>query len=448
MKTNRIKQLFCILFFLLCLVPLAVFLIAGPAEAGANERLPAKPRLMSGGAPNWDVLSDAADYYAGRFGLRQELITANAAVQAAVLRESAAGDVLLGTDGWLYYAETLPDYTGSSPMTERQLWCAAHNLALMREYAADFDVQLLFVCAPNKNTIYPQHMPARYARSSAPSDLDRLEAELTRQSVDFCDVRQTLAGTAQETYYHTDSHWNGYGSALAHDAILRALGRDASLADEAFTAQPHSGDLYQMLYPASSRTEDALSLARERHFEYEGDIRGADDQLIHTFCPAEGALLMFRDSFGNALYADLAEDFGEALFSRAMPYDFSLLLRVLPDVIIVELAERNLSWLCTRPPLLPAPERMPESVQTPELSGAAAQVTRQDSDWEGLVRYDGTFSGVCPDDDSPVLALLNGVCYEACPTDTGFRLIAPDAAQLTVQFRVDGTLYSVPCTFS
>ena len=103
MKTNRIKQLFCILFFLLCLVPLAVFLIAGPAEAGANERLPAKPRLMSGGAPNWDVLSDAADYYAGRFGLRQELITANAAVQAAVDACTAelgdSGRVLLRKSG-------------------------------------------------------------------------------------------------------------------------------------------------------------------------------------------------------------------------------------------------------------------------------------------------------------------------------------------------------------
>ena len=132
MKQNRLKQFLCLLFFLLCLAPLAIFLLAGPSSAGANERLAAKPRLYTGTSVNWDVLSDAADYFAGRFGLRQELITADAAVRAAVFHESAADDVLLGTDGWLYYADTLGDFTGSSAMTERQLWCAARNLALMQ----------------------------------------------------------------------------------------------------------------------------------------------------------------------------------------------------------------------------------------------------------------------------------------------------------------------------
>lgn len=85
MKQNRLKQFLCLLFFLLCLAPLAIFLLAGPSSAGANERLAAKPRLYIGTSVNWDVLSDAADYFAGRFGLRQELITADAAVRAASL---------------------------------------------------------------------------------------------------------------------------------------------------------------------------------------------------------------------------------------------------------------------------------------------------------------------------------------------------------------------------
>lgn len=130
-----IKQIFCILLLLLCLLPLAVFVIAGPSASGANERLAAKPRLTAGGRLNFDVLSDMADYFDGHFGLRQELITANAAADAAIFRESATPEVLLGTDGWLYYADTLADYTGADPMTERQLWCAARNLALLQEYA-------------------------------------------------------------------------------------------------------------------------------------------------------------------------------------------------------------------------------------------------------------------------------------------------------------------------
>lgn len=357
MKQNRLKQFLCLLFFLLCLVPLAIFLLAGPSSAGANERLAAKPRLYAGTSVSWDVLSDAADYFAGRFGLRQELITADAAVRAAVFHESAADDVLLGTDGWLYYADTLGDFTGSSAMTERQLWCAARNLALMQEYAASRGAQLLFVCAPNKNTVYPEFMPARYVRSTSERNLDRLLASLREQGVPFCDVRDVLRNANSLTYYRTDSHWNGYGSALAHDQILSALGRDSALASEAFTMQPHRGDLFEMLYPASSRTEDGPALAHARSFSYADDFHAADDQHIRTSSAASSTLLMFRDSFGNALHADLAEDFGVALFSRAMPYDLSLMDDVQPDTLIVELVARNLCWLCTRPPLLPAPVR-------------------------------------------------------------------------------------------
>ena len=430
MKQNHLKQLICLLFFLLCLTPLAVFLLAGPSSAGANERLAAKPRLYTGASVNWDVLSDAADYFAGRFGLRQELITADGAVQAAVFHESAADDVLLGSDGWLYYADTLGDFTGSSAMTERQLWCAARNLALMQEYAAARGAQLLFVCAPNKNTVYPEFMPARDARSTTEGNLDRLLTALREAGVPFCDVRDALRDADALTYYRTDSHWNGYGSALAHDQILAALRRSETLADEAFTMQPHRGDLYEMLYPASTRTEDGLSIARARSFSYLGDFHAVDDQRIRTSSAASGALLMFRDSFGNALHADLAENFGEALFSRAMPYDLSLMDEVQPDTLIVELVERNLSWLCARPPLLPAPVR--EQTFDGAADYGSLAVTRSSAPWDNLSCYTGTFSTFTPDADAPVYVLADGACYEACPTENGFQLLIPPCESLTV----------------
>ena len=255
---KTIKQIICILLLLMCLLPLAVFVIAGPSASGANERLAAKPRLTAGGRLNFDVLSDTADYFDGHFGLRQELITANAAADAAIFRESATPEVLLGTDGWLYYADTLADYTGADPMTERQLWCAARNLALMQEYAQSQGADFLFVCAPNKNTLYPAHMPVRYVRAGESSDLDRLEALLDAQGVAFCDVRQTLLGAGEAAYYRTDSHWNGYGSALACDVILSALGRDSALAEEDFSPNRTAATCIRCsIRPPKSRSRDS-----------------------------------------------------------------------------------------------------------------------------------------------------------------------------------------------
>lgn len=432
---NSFKQIFCILLLLVCLLPLAVFVTTGPSAPGANERLAAKPRLTAGGRLNFDILSDTVDYFAGHFGLRQALITANAAADAAIFRESATPEVLLGTDGWLYYADTLADYTGAAPMTARQLWCAAQNLALMQEYAQTQGAAFLFVCAPNKNTVYPAQMPARYTRAEGPSDLDRLDTLLNAQDVAFCDVRQTLLDAQGLTYYRTDSHWNGYGSALACYAILAALGREFSLAGEPFTLQPHTGDLYQMLYPASGKQEQGLSLARAREFQYVGTVRGADDQLIRTQSDGSGALLAFRDSFGNALHADLAEAFQTAVFSRAMPYDLSLMQDARPNAVLVELVERNLRWLASRPPLLPAPEREAPEAQP---GNQTVSVRQSASSYDGLLVYTGTFDGLTPDEDSPVYAVLDGVCYEACPTAEGFQLLAPAGSELSLLVRTSG----------
>ena len=428
----------------MCLLPLAVFVIAGPSDPGANERLAAKPRLTTGGSLNFDVLSDTADYFDSHFGLRQALITANAAADAAVFGESATSEVLLGTDGWLYYADTLADYTGAEPMTARQLWCAARNLALMQEYVQAQGTDFLFVCAPNKNTLYPAHMPARYVRADDPSDLDRLEALLDAQGVAFCDVRSALLGAQEPAYYRTDSHWNGYGSALACDAILSALGRESSLGEEIFSLQPHTGDLYQMLYPASKKQELGLSLARQRKFQYVGTVRGADDQLIRTQSGGSGTLLAFRDSFGNALHADLAEAFASATFSRSMPYDLSLMQDAQPDTVLVQLVERNLRWLSSRPPLLPAPEREAPEAQPGELT---ASVRQSASSYDGLLVYTGTLDGLAPDEDSPVYAVLDGVCYEACPTETGFQLLAPAGSSLSLLIRTNGAFQRLHTTF-
>ena len=190
MKKQKQGRLLCALCLALLLIPLAGMLLAGPSDAVSNERLAAKPRLMRAGKLNPDFLSETADYFAGHFYLRPALITANRTVQAAVFRESASEDVVLGDGGWLFYADTLEDFQGTNPMTGRALFCAARNLALLQEFCAQQGTSFLFVCAPNKNTIYPEYMPGQYRKTEQVSDLDRLEQALTQQGVSFCDLRE------------------------------------------------------------------------------------------------------------------------------------------------------------------------------------------------------------------------------------------------------------------
>ncbi|MBQ5748967.1 MAG: hypothetical protein IIV87_02300, partial [Oscillospiraceae bacterium] len=409
MKEKHTKNckyfMFCTLFFAVCIVPLAAMMVFGASKPASNETLAAPPKIVRGGTLNKDVLSDTAAYFADRFAFRQELITANSALHMGVLGESPVKNVLAGKDGWLFYADTLADYTGESAMTEREIFCAARSLYLVQEYAASQGADFVFTAAPNKNSLFFEKMPNNYIKSTEKSNVQRIYEELDEQNVTYCDLHTALMGK-ENTYRKTDSHWNGYGSAIAHDALMQTLARPERLADEEFTEKAFEGDLAEMLYPSSDEQEMSLALARERTFAYASPIRAADDMLIETSCETgSGSLLMFRDSFGNVWHEDLAECFASARFSRAMPYDLTMLDDA--DTLVIELVERNLPQLAQKAPVMPAPVRAWTAEGTADDAQVSIKIT-EDTAMDALVRYTGTLTWAGMDDDSPICAEIGG----------------------------------------
>ena len=288
--------------------------------------------------------------------------------------------------------------------------------------------------APNKNSLYPDAMPDRYPRSDTPGNWRRLQVQLEAQGVAYVDLTETLT-REEPVYYRTDSHWNDYGAALAHDAILEALGETGAAAQEPFTTGTHLGDLNAMLYPTGTETETCPVLDRDRTFTYTAPFRSPEDMTIRTESEgALGSLLMYRDSFGNNLYAPLAESFSNACFSRSMPLQLELLEETQPDLLLFELVERNLSWLCTQPPVLAAPSCEPVEG---EPAGASVALTVREAN--GLTCYSGSLEAL--DWDSPVYLSLDGTYYEATPAGTGdnpFTLYGPKADVVRVYYRSGG----------
>lgn len=350
---------FTALILLLCLIPsLGMLAPAEEGAAGGNQAISSAPSPRDAGG-NWnpDYLSQLQDYGADHFFLRQDMITAWSALNARMLRSPITKDVVLGTDGWLYFADTLPDYAGLDPMTDRELFSAARNLALISEYCADRGAEFLFTVAPNKNSLYPEHMSGLTA-SPEPHDAERLAKELARQGVGYLDLFALFRGREETLYFQTDSHWNSQGAALAADALSGALGRSSRYFDGPFTPEEvHKGDLYDMLYPAGEGLETDQVYGGGLSFEYDAPIRSAENLTIMTHGSGEGSLLMFRDSFGNLLYPYMADSFDAALFSRSMPYRLELVSQREADYVVAELVERNLRYLIQNVPVMPAPNR-------------------------------------------------------------------------------------------
>ena len=399
----------------------------------------AKPSLTTrGGAFNGSVLSDLADYIGDRFFLRQEAVTAWAKLNATLLKSSVTEDVILGADGWLYFTPTLADFTRSDPMDERELWCAARVLYLLQEYAEGRGGSFVFTVAPNKNSLYKSAMP-EYPVSDGPSNAEALSAYLEHMGVHYLDLFEVFSAEDEILYFPTDSHWNGRGAALAADAILGALGHEGSWSSGPFSDAVHTGDLYEMLYPAGKDTDPDHAFAPG--FTFAANTSNPDNIRISADGPGDGALLMYRDSFGRNLYPYLAESFARAQFSRKTDYDPTAMED--GGALVIELVERNLRYLNRYAPSLPAPERDPGPIEG--ASGRGEIPVQVSEGTEGFALISGTFGGVFPDDDSPVYVSAGGTVREAVPLPDGFSALVPgtDVTGISIVFRSSGELVSL-----
>ena len=353
---KRTSVVFIALFLIISLVPSLGITVWGSSQAAANEILSPVPKVTdSGGNFNTDYLNQLSDRFADTFALRQEFISIWSAFNAKLLSTSVEPQVTLGKDSWLFYTSTLDDYTGQL-LSDREIFMAANNLALMQEYAESCGARFVFTIAPNKNSVYPQYMPSSIEHGGKSSS-SLLTQQLDSLSVNYADMFEAF-NRDEVLYFITDSHWNSRGAALAADTLMERLGRESSYFNADFIGfTEHKGDLYEMLYPAGKFTEADPIYPYKLDYSCLNDPNGGNAISIETASNGKGKLICWRDSFGISLYPYLAENFEAVMFSRSTTYDLCQIPANEYDYVIIELVERNIEWLIAKAPVLPAPAR-------------------------------------------------------------------------------------------
>lgn len=342
---KALLALFCAAFF-----AFSAFFSLGmllPGASVAEEGASSPPPLVENGKISEDFGDRFENWFSKSFAYRSRVVSAFSALRENVF-ETGNDQVTVGRDGFLFFNESLDDYTGEAAMTDGEIAAAARSLHAMAVYCAAHDAQLLFVCAPSKATVYGEMLPARIDRAET-SDLDRLYAELDRLGVVYADVRGALAEAKGDAliYHKRDSHWNGRGAAAAFGAVMSALGRDVPDFGEFRAEHTFEGDLDRLLYPGEVRYDDNEVQDMTDRYIFTSAYSTPMDMTISSRSAGEGRLLIFRDSFANALIPYLATSFAEVRFERANPYRLDLLGGVgsgafAADTVIVEIAERNL----------------------------------------------------------------------------------------------------------
>lgn len=423
MKNSMTSALFVGVMMALCLILSVTTLVFGPSQSAANEQLSEKPAVKNqDGSLNTDYLSQLQSYVNDRFYLRQKLISMDRQL-SRLLGVSGEDSVILGKDGWLFFEKTLADYTDTDPLSNRELFSAASNVALMEEYCNKNGKAFTFVITPNKNSLYGQYMPD-YGVKATGSNAARLHSLLSQMEVGYVDLFAAFKNQPEQLYFAHDSHWNSKGAALGADLINQALGVESAYFTGDFSYKvAHEGDLYSMVYPGVQDTELDGLYGGTLNYTFKGPSTQPDAIVLQTEGSGSGKLLCYRDSFGILLFPYLADSYGSAKFSRLVNYD----LTENADYVAIELVERNIVYLIQNVPVMEAPVRELDVI-LPVSGTAKAEVDEKARSPKDHSLLRGTLPEK-PDADSLVYVLCDGVAYEAfCLENDGFAAHIPGEA--------------------
>lgn len=455
------KLIYCILFFAICLCPSLGMLVTKQETSSENRQLSEFPSPKTEeGKINVEWLSQAGDYFQEHFAFRNELVTGNALLHGRLLETSTADGVIQGKNGWLYYKDSLDDYLGQDLLSDRSLFNIAHMLSMTQQALEEKGVNFLFTIAPNKNSLYGDNMPYYdKLKVSGQTNRENLEDWLKTEKVAYADLYQALMEEDEVLYHARDSHWNNKGAALAADVLMDALGKDHdSYEGESYTVRrDYTGDLDTMLYPLASTADDEIYYDKETTYATVEEIQSNFDPRITTVKPVkEGSLVMYRDSFGNALLPYMADAYANAYFSRGIPYQLMDVETHSADTVIIERAERFLPEMSQFPPVLTAKEI--SLTENEELQGSDGAVDVKIKPQGMTAQLSGRIKEGLLDTDSRIYLKVNGSVYEAFPMDVkveenlddnGFclylpsELVAADGNDVEILIEKDNKIYNI-----
>jgi alginate O-acetyltransferase complex protein AlgJ len=247
--------------------------------------------------------------------------------------------VIAGKDGWLFYNSCrfddggMDEYSGLLPWSREMLQNAVSNLKNMSKWCEQHHVIFIPLICPNKQSIYPEMLPAVYKKygkncfdqlcDAAPSLINLREVLLRQKN----QINSPL-------YYKTDSHWSELGAFLAVSEVSRILNKENA---QVPVLGPSDISITQTNVLTRTDLLDMLVLnGQEQEKEVKIHFNNPNTHKLHK-------VFVIHDSFYSAMIPSLHQLF-DSIQER---HSFSGLpgakevLDARPDVFIFEVVERS-----------------------------------------------------------------------------------------------------------
>jgi len=316
------------------------------------------PKLAPGVAGLRKYLAGLDAYFSDHFGCRKVLVSWNNKLKWKLFHDANVRSALIGRDGWFFFAgdQMVEHERGVLQFTPGQLRDWRALLERRRDWLAQRGIKFLFVIAPDKASVYPDELPAWMTKVRPETKLDQFVAYMRANStVEILDLRGPLRAARQTapTYLKTDTHWNLFGGFIGYQEIIKALSRQLP------ALKPLPLDAFEqknVLRPGGNETVYLGISATESNavvFTPKAglpplqmtanplDLPDYSGPALTTNSQGTGSLIVFRDSFGNALEEFLGYNFAKVTYLWQYDLDAARIDREKPDVLISEIYEQH-----------------------------------------------------------------------------------------------------------
>ena len=350
--TQRMNVILIALFIVMLWLPtLDTFFHWDHAPSFNEKRLMARfPQFKPGMAGLKEYLAGLETYFDDHFGFRKRLIHWHNNWKYLLFRDKMGTDVIIGREDWLFYTDggMVEHYRGVRQFAPQDLLDWQTLLEHRRDWLAQRGIQYVFFVAPDKQSIYSEQLPAWLTKMRPDTKLDQFLVHMRAHStVDVLDLRPALrdARRIAPTYYKTDTHWNLFGGFVACQEIIKNLNEQqpgfALLLLDSFEPEnrlAHGGDLANMLgLDITEITEDNTILLTPKT-----NLPPLETSANFTKnSKAQGSVIVFHDSFGDAMKPFLGYSFGKVIYLGQHELDAASIEREKPTLVVSEMVERE-----------------------------------------------------------------------------------------------------------
>jgi alginate O-acetyltransferase complex protein AlgJ len=352
-----------VLLFAIAIVTPAVGTIFG-VDTG---RLPGENRALArppdfGVAPVKELRRQIDAWFDDHFGFRSTLVTMHSLVEYAVFGVSSSNKVVIGRDGWLFYAadRIIENRRGLLPFTADELRVWQAKLEERRDWLAHRGIRYVFAVAPEKSSLYAELLPATLQPVQDGNRADQLfEWMRAHSTVEMLDFRPALraAKDDERLYHRTDTHWNDLGAFIAYHEVAAWLARNFPSVRprerdefEREVKTTGGGDLAGMLALVPYLPEERIALVARTPSPLLPEVwtevlaaRASFDPRVYANPAGEIArAVVVHDSFFQPLQPFLAPHFRRSVFLKRL-FAGDVIRDEQPDVVVEEVVERVLS---------------------------------------------------------------------------------------------------------